>query len=226
MAQPAYAQKSFNYKNDFNKILLRTKDTGDSLAYDKLLQRFKANDTTLTDFEVLALLIGFTDKPQYKPYNNLSTERYIYRLNGEGKFREGLDSANAFLKTHPLSVKTIYEKSYSFYKLQQQDSSNHYSYQGLRIFKAMFYSGIGNAPDKPSFALGPADGQDYIRKFLRADIGTMGSGRDDNGHFLDILEAKFDDDQTVTLYFIIQHATDKMFSGKSAKEEIERQKKK
>ena len=80
--------------------------------------------------------------------------------------------------------------------------------------------------DTPAFALGPADGQDFIYKADGAEIGTMGSGRDKDGNFIDILEAKFEGDKKMNLYFIIQHATDKMFEGKSIEEELKKQDKK
>lgn len=222
----AIGQTAFNYKDDFQKVLAKTKDINDKLSYSKLLKRFTASDTTLTDFEVLALLIGFTDKPEYKPYDDLTTEREVYKLNGEKKYQEGLDKANEFLKTHPLSVKALFEKSYSFHKLEKNDSAQYYMYQGQRIFKAMYFSGDGKTTETPTFALGPADGQDYIKKFVGVKIGVMGSGKDKNGNFLDILEVKFEDGQTMNLYFIIQHATDKMFGGKSIEEELNGQKKK
>ena len=219
-------QTTFSYKDDFKKVLAKTKDQNDNLSYDKLLKRFSANDTTLTDFEVLALLIGFTDKPEYKPYGDLTKEREIFKLNSEEKYQEGLDKANMFLKTHPLSVKTLFEIAYSYHKLNQEDSAKHYVYKGQRIFEAMYFSGDGKTKETPTFALGPADGQDYIYKFVGADIGTMGSGSDKNGYFLDILEAKFEDGNTMNLYFIIQHAMNKMFGGKSIEEELIGQKKK
>lgn len=211
--QATFGQTTFNYKNDFKKVLAKTKDQNDDLYYYKLLKRFSVNDTTLTDYEVLALLIGFTDRPAFKPYADLSIERKIYNINGEGKYKEALDSANIFLQTHPFSVKVLFEKGYSFHKLAQEDSASFYTYKGHRIFQAMYFSGNGTTPETPTFALGPADGQDYIRKYVRAKIGTMGSGRDKSGNFLDILEVvPKDGSASYSLYFIIQHATDKMFS--------------
>jgi len=225
--QIAFGQTTFSYKDDFKKVLAKTKDQNDNLSYDKLLKRFSVNDTTLTDYEVLALLIGFTDRAEYKPYDDLTTEREIYKLNGEKKYQEGLDFANKFLKTHPLSAKALFEKSYSFYKLEQNDSAQFYMYKRSRIFKAMYFSGNGKSQETPTFALGPADGQDYIYKFVAAKIGTMGSGSDKNGNFLDILEVlPKDGSSSYNLYFIIQHATDKMFGGKSIEEELNGQKKK
>ena len=220
-----FGQTTFNYQTDFKNILAKTKDKNDSLSYEKLLPRFSANDTTLTDYEVLALLIGFTDKPDYKPYDDISTEREIYDLNDKNKYKEGLELGQKFLKTHPLSVKTLYEIAYSFHKLNQEDKTKYYVYQGQKIWKAMYFSGKGFTPETPTFALGPADGQDYIKKFLGAGIGTMGSGRDKNNNFLDILEAKLEE-KSITLYFIIQHATNKMFGGKSFEEEMKEQDKK
>jgi hypothetical protein len=213
IVQSVSAQSAFNYQDDFKKVLAKTKDPGDDLFYGKLLARFSKNDPALTDYEVLALLIGYTDKPAFKPYKDLSTERKIYDMNGEDKFKDALDSADLFLKTHPLSVKVLFEKGYSFHKLGQEDSAAFYTYKGRRIFRAMNFSGDGKTSETPIFALGPADGQDYIRKFLSSKIGSMGSGSDKHGNFLDILEVvPKNGSAAYDLYFIIQHATSKMFS--------------
>ncbi len=205
------AQTSFNYNSDFKTILAKTRDTASEFSYTRLLKRFNKNDTTLSNFEVLALMIGFTDKEDYKPYADLATEREIYSLNGDGKFEQALAKADSFLSTHPLSVKTLFEKSYAFHELNKQDSAADYMLRGRRIFRAMRFSGDGKTTDTPIFALGPADGQDFIYKVVGADIGTMGSSRDKSGNFLDMLEANYKDGKTVMFYFIIQHATEKMF---------------
>src|SRR5689334_21495769 len=89
--------QKFDYSRDFMPILAKSKDPADVFYYDKLLIRFKANDSTLTGEEMLALLIGFTDKPEYKPYAVLKTERLIYKLNGEGKYQQALDTAQMLL---------------------------------------------------------------------------------------------------------------------------------
>jgi len=225
-AQFLIGQTPFNYKNDFKKILNKTKDQHDSLSYDKLLKRFTSNDASLTNYEVLALLIGYTDKPEYKPYSDLSTERKIYNLNGESKYKDALELGGKFIKTHPLSVKIIFEIAYAYHKLNNEDSANYFVQEGRKIFKAMYYSGDGKTPETPTFALGPADGQDYIHKFIGADIGIMGSGRDKDSNFLDILEAKFKNGDSANFYFIIQHATAKMFEGGSIEEELKKKKKK
>src|SRR5687768_16504702 len=147
LGQNVFGQTTFNYKDDFKMVLAKTRDQNDDLYYNKLLGRFAVNDTTMSDFEILALLIGFTDKPEYKPYQDMDIEREIYKLNGEKKYQEGLVSASKFLMTHPLSVKTLFEKAYSFHKLEQKDSAQFYLYQGQRVFEAMYFSGNGKTKE-------------------------------------------------------------------------------
>jgi hypothetical protein len=67
-------------------------------------------------------------------------ERNIYKLNGDKKYKAGLEAGNKFIKTHPLSVKTLSEISFSFHKLNKEDSAQYYLYKGQRIFKAMYFS--------------------------------------------------------------------------------------
>lgn len=206
-----YGQLSFNYHNDFKKILSETKDSTSNYFYNRLLERFKVNDSTMSDSEILALLIGFTEKPEYKPYKDIFTESEIYKLNGEKKYREAISQGGTFLISHPLNVKTIFEMYYGYRKSGLTDSADFYLYQGLRILNIMNKTGDGRTPETAIFALGPADGQEFIYKFLDADIGTMGSGSDKHGNFVDMLEAKFDDGTRKMYYFVIEHATAKMF---------------
>ncbi|MBK7816733.1 MAG: DUF4919 domain-containing protein [Sphingobacteriaceae bacterium] len=204
------AQNNFTYKTDFKTILAKTKDANDKLCYDKLLSRFNKNDSTLTNAEVLALLIGFTAKPEYKPYEDMLVENDIYNLNAEGKYYDARIKANEFMQTHPLSVKVIFERAFSYYKGRFEDSAKIFASQGNKIFNAMKYSGKGKTMQDPIFALSPQDGQEYIYKFLSGGIGLKGSLKDENGNTVDFLEVTSKVKEPYNLYFIIQHATEKM----------------
>lgn len=231
-ASAAFGQKfEFDYHTDFPTILEQTKNSKHDYHYDKLLKRFQSNDTTMTDFEVLALLIGFTDNEHFKPYAYISTEREIYDLNGKGKFKESLAMSDSFLVHVPVSQQALIEKSYSHYKLDQLDSAQFYMTQFRRIMDAMGQSGDGLTPETGVFALGPADGQNFIKKYIVSDIGTMGSGRDKHGNFVDILEAVWEDEETGepqkrNIYFQIQHATNTMFSDMNFDKPAKKNKKK
>ena len=208
-----FAQETFNYQTDFKDILAKTKDPNDHLAYEKLLSRFSALDTTLTDYEVLALLIGFTDKPDYKPYD-YSTEKEIWKLYDRSKYQKAVDLGKKYLNTHPLSIKALFGVAYSCQQLRQDSSARYYAYQVLRIFRAMRFSGNGKAPENPIFSLGASDGYDYINKFVNTDVRLMDPDKDKNGNLLDVLIAKLEDGQIQVYYFIIEHAARKKSGAK------------
>jgi hypothetical protein len=228
----AVAQEfEFDYQNDFKNILVESKQTNSALSYEKLISRFNMNDTSLSDYEVLCLLIGFTANENFKPYSYLSIERKIYALNDDGAYKKAIALCDSFLAKVPLSQQALIEKSYSFYKLKKQDSADFYSWRFYKIMDAMAQSGSGLSIDNAIFALGPSDGQNFIKKYLRSGIGSMGSSRDENGNFIDILEIiKRDkagkEEFRTKLYFNIAHASKTMFSGQDIKKLMEKAKEK
>lgn len=206
----------FNYHEDYSEILKKSKDKSSNLHYYKLLSRFQKEDTTLTDYEVLVLLIGFTGNKYFKPYSYLTTERKIYSLNENQNYEEALKMCDSFLSYVPVSQKALIEKSYSLHKLGQADSARFYLRQFNRIMAAMGKSGDGLTPETAFFSLGPADGQNFVKKYLSSGIGMMGSSSDKHGNFVDMLEATWkdkdtDEPQSRKLYFQIEHASKTMF---------------
>ena len=77
---------------------------------------------------------------------------------------------------------------------------------------------LSPSPEPTTASHGPATAQTAL-----AQAATWLWNQQERG---DILEAKFDSGQSVTLYFIIQHATAKMFDGKSIEQELKEQNKK
>lgn len=215
-----YGQTSFSYQRDYRLILSKTKDLNDNLFYDKLLKRFVSKDTTLTDYEVLSLMIGFTDKPEYNPYEDIVIEREVQLLNKNKKYNDALEKANKYLKTHPVSRNTLYEKSYALSKLEQYDSSNFYNLQSHRIIKAMSFSGDGKTANTPIFILNFDEPLDFITIARGAYIGSMRSEKDKEGNFLYVRKIIYRqrEEEPMDLYFIIQHAANKKFGGKSMEE--------
>ena len=118
------AQNStFSYTKDFNNILNQTNDQSSDLHYAKLLARFKSNDNNLTTYEILALLIGFTDNVHFKPYHYLDVERKIYSLNENNKYGDAIRLADSLLANIPVSQQALIEKSFAHHKLNQPDSA-------------------------------------------------------------------------------------------------------
>jgi hypothetical protein len=204
----SYGQ-NFSYHNDYERILQRTKQKADSLYYPTLLSSFLKNDSSLSVYKMLCLMIGYTGRKDFDPYHDLKTEKLIYELNDSTRYNDVITVCDTFLKTHPLNQQAIIEKSYAFHKLGQLDSSKYYKEQFGRIMAAMDWSANGRSPDHAMFAIGPHDGKNFIDKYYRADLGRSGSDEDSHGNFCDILEMKIKrngKEQSVVFFFVIQHA--------------------
>jgi hypothetical protein len=201
--------QAFDYHRDYERMLTRTKDKTDTVYYQYLLPRFQAQDTTLTVAEMLYLMIGYTGQPGFNPYKDLETEKRVYRLNNEGKYAEAIQASDTFLQQHPLNQSVLIEKAFAFHQLKQSDSATFYKGQFSRIMAAMDWSAGGRTPEEAIFSIGPQDGNNFIDKYYHADLGRSGSTEDRNGNFCQMLEMKFrksGKEQSVVLYFAIQHA--------------------
>ena len=200
--------QDFDYHRDFKDLLSKSNDKNSEYYYPKLLKRFNSSDSTLTNKDVIALQIGFTADKNYKPYETIDKEREVLGLISDKKYEKAIVECDKLLKTNPVNFTALMEKGFAYMKLNKPDASFHKE-RTMKIINSIMWSGDGTI-DKPHFVLSPIDGQTLIRYILGGSIGTMGSGSDKNGYFLDILEMT-KDDKTVTKYFIIQHATDKIF---------------
>ena len=206
---PGHGQ-AFVYRRDYAGLVEESKKPGSPSYYPTLLQQFRKN-VTLTDPQVWALMAGYTSQPDFAPYADLTTERHLYKLNDEGQFQQALSEAGPFVRSHPLSLQGLLEKSYAHSKLEQPDSANRYLEQYRRLVKAMAASADGRTAETAIFTIGPTDGQLFISRHLGARLGsTMGSGSDKQGNFVDILSvepAAGSKEPGYNLYFQIQPAS-------------------
>lgn len=210
-----FGQEGFDYHKDFKRFLERSKDSLSSYYYPNLLDRFNKNDSTLADLDIIALQIGFTNNPNYKPYQTIDMEREIKNLINQKKYKDVLVICNELLKTNPVNFTALMEIGFAYMKLQN-DSALLYKAKFMSILNSVMSSGNGTI-DKPFFVLSPIDGQTLITHIFGGSIGMMGSGADPNGYFVDILEMKNEGKEPVTLHFNINHATEKMFSEEDMK---------
>ncbi|MEW7289369.1 DUF4919 domain-containing protein [Aquimarina sp. 2304DJ70-9] len=216
IANSSFSQNMFNYHKDFETILRQSQDSTSVLYYPKLLERFNDNDDTLTNSDIIALLIGHTTEENYKPYKTLKTEREIHKLVKLEKFDQAIIKSDSLLKINPLNFSALMEKSYSYMKLEKPNSEFHKK-KFMKIVYSIMSSGDGTIKN-PYFVLNPSDGATLIKYILGGKIGITGSGDDSNGYFLDILEM-ISKKETKTLHFNINHAAEKMFT-KEEKEKI------
>ncbi|MDF9796336.1 hypothetical protein OKW21_001599 [Catalinimonas alkaloidigena] len=201
--------QNFDYNKHFAPLLEVTKDSTSEYFYQSLLEKFEKADTSMTDVEVLIMMIGYTSQPNYKPYSKLDLERNILQLVADKKYNIALDSCNMLLQTNPLNFTALTEKGYCTWKLNLETAELDRT-KVLKIISAIKYSGKGTVED-PYFVLGPSDGQVLIKYFWGGKIGQMGSGECEGANFCDILECISDDGTSTSLYFNIEHASQTMF---------------
>lgn len=203
------APVAFDYARDFKVILEKTKDRTNDLYYHKLLPKFLNEDSTITKAETLALMIGFTEDPHYKPWEDMQTEKDIFDLNDSADYQGSLDASKIYLQTHPLSLRVLKERSYSYHQLKMTDSADYFMDLVGKVMDAMIYSGKGRKPENPIFSLGLSDGEYFI-----PNVGMTVAGKTTEwnkyNHFLEIIDAMDDMGVHKNFYFVIQHAKDKI----------------
>ena len=209
----------FDYNRDFKYYLSESTIKGSRYNYETLLARFQAEDTTLKNNEILALMIGFTANPDYKAYTNVAIENEIFKLIREKEFKQAKKKCEEFLSTNPLNFTALIEHGFAMMKLEN-DRTYYPSVKANMVIDAVFWSGNGTYYH-PYFVLSPIDGQTMISYFIDGNIGSMGSGYDMYGNFLDILHLEREGEKPYPLYFIIEHAMDSDM-GKSIDEAVKK----
>lgn len=197
----SFAQEAFNYKKHFNLMQKESKDPNSVMFYDKQLKKYTSNDTLQTDNEMLHLLIGYTTKEEYKPYQDLLAANTLFKLNESGKFQTAKDQAEKILKKNPFHIKVMIELSYSLTNLGKLEESKVIQYRMFKIYKAMLYSCSGRPQENTIFALAPNDGQSFVKYLLREPIVKTSSGKDKEGNTVEIISA-LKNGKTVVYKFI------------------------
>lgn len=217
----------FSYKRDFKSLVDSSQDISSSMYYPVLLSRFLSNDPSLTNGEVLTLLIGFTENSKYKPLEDMEKEDEIYELTKKAQFVDALVKSIFYLKSHPLSLLVLRETSFAYGKLSRfyereqifdtaiifMDSSRYYMSLNDKIMEAMIYSGKGKSAETPIFSLGLADGEHFIFN-VGFKIEKKDTDWNRNGDFLEKITAA-DNLRANDFYFVIQHAKQKIDDEKA-----------
>ncbi|MBL0911264.1 MAG: DUF4919 domain-containing protein [Bacteroidia bacterium] len=201
----AFAQKPFDYASDYRSIKEQVLTIGGPLEYDSLLARFQRADTTMPSSDVLALMIGFTAQPAYKPYIVLDDELRINKLNMADDYKKALAVSDSFLRSYPLSIKVIFERMVAFNGLGQADSANYYANQVRLLRDAMYDSGSIFDKEGAAFALAPLDGR-YFLLALGYEALTVAYVTDSMRYRIEMIEIKNNNGTKVPFYFNIQHA--------------------
>lgn len=221
----AFTQPAFDYKRDFKPFLEQSQDRQSPLYYQKLLVRFLDRDTSLSNMEMLTLMIGYTEDSHYKPFEDMEPEKEVFDLNEEGQYDEAIIKAKMYLQTHPLSLRVNKEASYAYHQKQLQDSADYFMDLVDKLMNAMIYSGTGKKPEQPVFSLGLADGEYFIPN-IGLKILDKNTDWNANNHFMEIIKASKSGDDEIMYFFVIEHAKQKIDDDKVESSDGKKKKKK
>lgn len=195
---------AFVYATDFNKIRDSTKNDTCDISYKKLLSRFLNTDKTLTDREALALMIGFTVNPNYKPLEDLKIETEIFDSVKAENYEKTIQICKKFLATHPLNMRALHAITISYNKLNNTDTADYYMWLHNKLMYAMIHSAKGYTIEDPIFSLEIRDGEYYIENIdYILNKKTVDKKK---GQYFEIIDAYDLNAQYRKVYFAIQHA--------------------
>ncbi len=204
-----HAQFLFQYHLHFDSIVALTQEKNGVYNYNDLRTRFEAADSTMTSFDMLALMVGETKQDHYYPYELITIEHEIMNLANKGEYANALFKCDSVLSNHPLNFTAILHKAFLEDKLGNL-SVKQSKFKFVLYLDVLLSTGDGTI-EAPMMVLGPADGQLLIRYVFGAGIGSMGSGEDSYGNFVDMLEIIKEGQEPAYMYFNIEHAVKRMF---------------
>lgn len=126
---------------DVQQILADASNPQSPYAYYRLHERFEADDSLLSNTDVLRLYLGYTTQPDYTP--EATGDLPLYELYQQGKFKQVADGAQQLLRRNPVSLAGHLLLSLSSDKLAQNELAHKHQLRYIRLLRAVYTSGTG-----------------------------------------------------------------------------------
>lgn len=146
---------------DDDDILDRTMNTASPFYFTKLMMRYNAGDTTMTDEDYHYLYYGYAFQEEYKPFaSNQALDRMLMiaaRIDVERPLREDLEllvsAGNDAQKVDPFSPKVLNLMAYAYGALGDTIRERAYYERMNRIIRTIEQSGDGYTQKTPQHIL-------------------------------------------------------------------------
>lgn len=156
-----YYDTTTNYSALTNIDSLRkiTSDASSPYAYRRLLQRYLADDSSLTPAEMYFLIIGYSADPEYSPFNysEISAIKMIAGYNQDTAIKKALNLVN----TNPLNPSLNRELMYCYRKKNDYNTAAKYERRIQQFFNGVLYSGNGTC-SRPYISLWSREEYNFI----------------------------------------------------------------
>lgn len=200
------AQSSFKYSRDFNSILIESRKPNSKLAYEFLWQKYSQNINNLSNKEMLSMLIGFTDKPTYKPYAYYEMKNSL-EYEGKLSLKSIYMDASNFADELPFSLSLLNQLLFCSSKLRMNEDAARYSSIISKVSDAMRYSGDGSSAEKAIFILEPSDANYFLSELISKGYTIGGKTNVEIGGYKEVYDYQKQANGAIfKIYFNLQHA--------------------
>jgi len=169
----------------------------------ELIKRFTKNDSTLSNKEILSLLIEFSKTDSYQPFELMVDEKIILReINEKNDLKSAKIKSKLLIENQPYNL--IANMGINLYEQIENNKNEYYSNSKYeKLINAILFSGNGSL-EKPFFILSPLDKEIILRlviphkSYNRKDIGI------DDSNTFDVIEIESKGSKR-NYYFNVKH---------------------
>ena len=159
----------------------------------------------MDQYEILAALIGFTQREEYQPIVDCEVENTLLKLLSDTSYNEILEIGEEYLITHPFSIQALYACGIAEFELQKLNMKKYY-FKFNAIMQDIEKSGTGKSIESPFFTLGSHDGR-FIGQVLNyGQFKSVQLIMDSNFNNIDVYTFLDAEGKKNEMYCIIEHA--------------------
>lgn len=191
LAEPAVAQQTTLPTRSQWKTMCM--DSSGKYYYPKLLKRFLAADTTLTDEELVLLEYGYTLQPAYAPYAQSMVEDSLYDEIKQREFQQALERGYKYLRTNPVSLRGNLAMAFLFRQLDNPAKREEYEIHAVQLINAILSSGSGTSTGSAFIVINVRD-EYTLLNILGYSVTMQSLVSDSSGRSYDMLKTVADKD--------------------------------
>jgi len=114
-------------------------------GYDKLIERFRNSDSTLTIEDFKLIYYGYQTTSVYYSKDNEFKEELIKPLNRSGQYKQVIELADSILLVNPVSIVAHFEKAFACAQLGQKELEAFHRRRYIILCNVIKLSGDGSA---------------------------------------------------------------------------------
>jgi hypothetical protein len=142
------AQRQLSMPPNYNLLRRTIFDAKSDCYFPKLMQRFLANDTTMTTDQVRSLYYGYTLQKEYKPYYHNAKDSLLFTYARKvNKTTADCDTiirlTRQSLAVFPLDLYKLNQLAYAYHMTGRNDLAHLYTLKFKQLARAIFSTGNG-----------------------------------------------------------------------------------